>query len=401
MTEPRPIHVLALVSAPEMGAGVLRHASMLSQACSARLSVLCTPGTPYPSTPHGPHGLLYVVGAPDSLRAKVQRFTAHADVGLIVADWGHDPRELGATLRMTLELRVPGVFLRENPADPTRRILVPTTGGPHVVKQLWIASELSRALNIPIQLLQVVARHDVQEQREHGDDALAHARKRLAGITEPLDLVVADDAVAGIRSYARPGDLIILGAPNYWRVAHEFEGSIPDRVAQAVPNSLLMLLTPKAAHLRLQDIFWEEMIHLDMAPRDKREALAMLVNVLVEHGQVPRPWADAVLESAVAREGVLSTAMDCETALPHVALPDFTGMIGCFGICPKGVAFGEADGPLTRFIFLLVTPARAYGEYLNVLAMIARLVMAPETRQRLLACRSAAEVSAILAEARR
>jgi mannitol/fructose-specific phosphotransferase system IIA component (Ntr-type) len=197
--------------------------------------------------------------------------------------------------------------------------------------------------------------------------------------------------------YARRDDLIVLGAPNYWRVLHQFEGSTPDLVAKALPNPLLMLLSPRASHLRLGDIFWEEMVRVDMAPRDRREALGMLIEVLAEHGQIPPPWKERVLERALARESVLSTATDCETALPHVTIPDFSGTIGCFGICPRGVAFGDTEGQLTRFIFLLVTAPHAYGEYLNVLALIARLVMSQATRERLLACRSAAEVSAILA----
>lgn len=400
MAAQRPVHVLALVSSPEMGEAVLRYAGIVSRVCEARLSVMGASSTPYPAVPVGPHRLLYIVGAPGSIREKARRFATEAGVGLIVSDWGSDPQDLGATLRLVLDLQVPGVFVRDNPSEPTQRILVPTTGGPHVVKQLWIANELAGALGVPTQLFQIVARHDVQEQQQLGRDALAHARERLAGVTQPVDVIVADDAVAGLRAYARRGDLIVLGAPNYWRVAHQFEGSIPDLVAKALPNSLLMLLTPKAADLRLADIFWEEMIRLDMAPRDKREALALLVDELAEHGQIPPEWKAPVLEHALARESVLSTALDCETALPHVTLPNFTGLIGCFGICPRGVAFGEPGGQLTRFIFLLVTPASAYGEYLNVLAMIARLVLSPETRARLLACRSAAEVSAILAEAR-
>ena len=396
--ESRPVHVLGLVSVPEMGAAVVRYATILSHACQARLSVLCAPAAPSPLLPSGAYSVLCVPGTPGALREKAQRFSAEADVGMVVSDWGRDPQELAATLRMTLDLHVPGVFARHDAAEPARRILVPTTGGPHVIKQLWVANEPGRALRVPTQILQIVASHDVQAEQDSGGDALAHTRARLSGVTDPVDVVVADDAVSGIAAYARPDDLIVMGAPNYWRVLHQFEGSIPDLVAKALPNPLLMLLTPRASYLRLGDIFWQEMIRVDMAPRDRREALAMLAEVLVEHGQIPPQWKERVIERAMAREGVLSTAMDCETALPHVTIPDFSGMIGCFGICPQGVAFGGCEGQLTRFIFLLVTPPSGYGEYLNVLALIARLVLPPETRQRLLACRSAAEVTALLAE---
>ncbi len=397
-SEPRPVHVLALVSAPEMGAAVVRYATVLSAACQARLSVLCSPATPSPLLPEGAHGVLCVPGTPGALRERAQSFAAEADVGMIVSDWGRDPQELAATLRMTVDLRLPGVFARHDTALPPRRILVPTTGGPHVIKQLWVARELGQALRVPTQILQIVARHDAEAEQERGGDASAHVRERLCGVTDPVDVVVADDAVSGIAAYARRDDLIVMGAPNYWRVLHEFEGSIPDLVAKALPNPLLMLLTPRASHLRLGDIFWQEMIRVDMAPRDKHEALAMLADVLADHGQIPPQWRGRVLDRALAREGVLSTAMDCETALPHVTIPGFAGTIGCFGICPQGVAFGSGEGQLTRFIFLLVTPPSGYGEYLNVLALIARLVLPPETRERLLACRSAAEVSVLLAE---
>lgn len=401
MSEPRPVHVLALVSEPGLGAAVVRHAATLSGACQAKLTVVCAGLADYPPLPAGSFGLICEAGAPGEVRARAQRFAAQADVGMVVCGWDPDVGELEAAMRMALELRVPAVLVRDAGASSIGRILVPTTGGPHVVKQLWVADVLARALQAPTQVLQVVARHDAEAEAARGRDACQGARARLAGLVQPMDVVVAEDAVRGIAGYARAGDLIVLGAPNYWRVLHQFGGSIPDLVARAVPNPLLMLLTPRASHLRLGDIFWPEMVRLDMAPRDAREALGMLVEVLVQHGQLPPQYGPAVLEQALAREGLLSTAVDCETALPHVTLADFAGMIGAFGICPQGLAFGgrEARAQPTRFFFLLITPTRAYGEYLNVLAMIARLVLPVERRARLLACRSAAEVAAILAEA--
>lgn len=398
MSQARPVHVLALVSGPEAGEAVVRHAVALSHACEARLSVVCLHSAQCPPLPEGSYGLICDTGAPGELRDRAQRFAASADVGMVVSDWSRDTAELAATMRMVLELRVPGIFVRHGASQEVRRVLVPTTGGPNVVKQLWVAGALARTLGAPVQILQVVARHDAAQTPGHEGDALARARERLAGLTDPVDVIVAENAVEGIVGYAQRNDLIVLGAPNYWRVLHEFAGSIPDLVANALPNPLLMLLSPRASHLRLGDIFWEEMIRVDMAPRDAREAIAMLIEVLAEHGQIPPQWKQPVLERALARESVLATAVDCETALPHVTIPDFSGMIGCLGICPRGVAFGQQPGQLTRFIFLLVTPPHAYGEYLNVLALIARLVMSEATRQRLLACRSAAEVAAILAE---
>ncbi len=51
----------------------------------------------------------------------------------------------------------------------------------------------------------------------------------------------------------------------------------------------------------------------------------------------------------------MSTAVDCDTAFPHVTLHGFFGVAASIIICPDGIDFGNEDNQPTRFIVLFVT----------------------------------------------
>jgi len=274
-------------------------------------------------------------------------------------------------------------------------VLIPMSGGPHVLQQLWVARALAAARAVRLHAVHV---------RPGGDGSgpaadLARIYAEAMGVEDSVDVSVAADAVSGIVANIRARDLVVLGAPSHWRAVQHFEGSIPDRIAGVVANPLAMVLSKKSSGIRLRDVFWGSMIRVNLRPRDKAHAIEQLVDTLVTHSQVPTEWRDRLIARALAREEVGSTHVGCATACPHVTVRGFPGMIGCLGICPDGVPFGPPDAPPVHFVFLLVSPEGFYDDYLTVLSGIARIVVRPEVRAALLACDSPPEVEAILRRA--
>lgn len=402
MSSTQRFRVLTLLSCPEMENAALRYGGAIARARRARMDVLRAPSTigAGSSTHYSPFPA-EVLGEGDTLAEAARNFSRNADVGMIISDWCHEQDQLQDILRLVVERNAAGVVVRQKSGVDVRRVLVPTAGGPHTLEQMWIARELSSVCEAPIHVLRILPRDggsaeaDDREAVAH-ETRLARIQAKMAGINEPVEVVVAPDVVAGIEQNSREGDLIMLGAPNYWRVADHFEGSIPDQVAKNTPHSLVMLLTRRAERIRLQEIFWERMIRLNLHPANKSEVIEHLTDTLVRENQAPAMWRDYILDTALNREAVMSTSVGCETAFPHVALPDFTGIIGCMGICPDGVSFDDDEDPPTKFVFLLVTPREFYDEYLQVLAKLAGMMVSPEIRRELLQCSERSQALEIL-----
>lgn len=402
MSSSQRFRVLTLLSCPDMENAALRYGGAIARARRARMDVLRAPSTigagsshhysPFPAE---------VLGEGDTMAEAARNFSRNADIGMIISDWCRDRDQLQDILRLVVERNAAGVIVRQKSDAQAQRVLVPTGGGPHTLEQMWIARELSSVCEAPIHVLRILPQGDGafdaenEEALEH-ETKLARIQAKMAGINEPVEVVVAPDVVTGIEQNSQQGDLIMLGAPNYWRVADHFTDSIPDQVAQRTPHSLVMLLTRRAERISLRELFWERMIRLDLRPDNKSEVIEHLVDVLVRENQVPAMWRDYILDTALNREAIMSTAVGCETAFPHVALPDFTGIIGCMGICPEGVSFGNDEDQPTKFVFLLVTPREFYDEYLQVLAKLAGMMVSPDVRRELEKCTDRSQVLEIL-----
>lgn len=211
-----------------------------------------------------------------------------------------------------------------------------------------------------------------------------------------MEIKKALDVADAIAASVREGDLLVLGAPSALRITSDFEGSLPHTIAKRVSVPLILLSTPSDNRLRLRRLFWGGLIQTDLRPRDKTQALSALIENLALHNQIPLSSVTDTLDRALRRENIMSTAVDCETAFPHVTLPGFFGVAGSMAICPEGVAFGSLDSLPTRFLYLLVTPDNLCDEYLATLGMIARRMFRPEVRAALLRCRTSAQVLDIL-----
>jgi Kef-type K+ transport system membrane component KefB/mannitol/fructose-specific phosphotransferase system IIA component (Ntr-type) len=96
----------------------------------------------------------------------------------------------------------------------------------------------------------------------------------------------------------------------------------------------------------------------------------------------------AVLE----RELEASTGLGDEVAIPHAAVEGLTRPLLALGRSPRGIDFDAPDGRLSRVIFLLLIPPKAYEEEVRILASIARATYDARAREELMAARGIDEV---------
>ncbi len=98
--------------------------------------------------------------------------------------------------------------------------------------------------------------------------------------------------------------------------------------------------------------------------------------------------ADQLLDLALQREAIVSTAVDGGIAFPHVRGVEGGGLTMALGIHKKGIHFGGPGRTLTRIFFFMVIPTAASAFYLKLIAGLSQAFREKEARDALL---SAAE----------
>lgn len=119
--------------------------------------------------------------------------------------------------------------------------------------------------------------------------------------------------------------------------------------------------------------------------RDKWEAIARILDLVVESGRVPKESRDAILTGLVEREKSMSTGLECGIALPHAAVDGLGRLVAAIGVFRQGVPFQSIDGGPARIVILLLIPKEKRMAYLPVLAEAARLLSRDAVREQLLA----------------
>jgi mannitol/fructose-specific phosphotransferase system IIA component (Ntr-type) len=181
---------------------------------------------------------------------------------------------------------------------------------------------------------------------------------------------------------------------------------LPISQVQAVRNSLEVLACPACARL----LYVPEAVPRNVGARPKRmgprkvgiarfsssklmvprltggdaeSVIRELAEKMAEGGFVDN--AERLIEQALRREGVLSTAVDHGLAFPHVRAVEGGGLTLALGLAPKGLHFDGDETGLTRIVFFLMIPTAASAFYLKLLAGLTETFMKADARKALLA----------------
>lgn len=124
-----------------------------------------------------------------------------------------------------------------------------------------------------------------------------------------------------------------------------------------------------------------------MVPRleggNAESVITELAGKMEEQGFLDR--ADRLIEQALRREAVVSTAVDHGLAFPHVRGVEGGGLTLALGLAPRGIHFDGVETGLTRIVFFLMIPTAASAFYLKLLAGLTETFMKADARKTLLA----------------
>lgn len=111
------------------------------------------------------------------------------------------------------------------------------------------------------------------------------------------------------------------------------------------------------------------------------EAFHQICTRMEEQGFVE--GADLMVEKAIQREAIASTAVGHGIAFPHVRGVEGGGLTLALATSKQGIAFEDAPGRV-RIMFFMAIPAAASAFYLNLLAGLTRAFSPEEPRKELL-----------------
>ncbi len=91
-----------------------------------------------------------------------------------------------------------------------------------------------------------------------------------------------------------------------------------------------------------------------------------------------------LLEFAMQREAIVSTAVDSGMAFPHIRGVEGGGLTMALGIHRKGIHFGGPGRTLTRIFFFMVIPTATSAFYLKLISGLSQTFREKEIREKLL-----------------
>ena len=149
--------------------------------------------------------------------------------------------------------------------------------------------------------------------------------------------------------------------------------------------------------MRLTDILKPTNIRVPLQAKVKNEAIAELVNMLAENGEVTDP--KKVLESVLDREATRTTGIGNGLAIPHGKCTGTDHLVMAIGRPATPIDFQSIDGRPVNLIWLLTSPPDKTGPHIHALARISRLMTIDRFRQSLTSAQSAKEIyDAIVAQ---
>ena len=124
--------------------------------------------------------------------------------------------------------------------------------------------------------------------------------------------------------------------------------------------------------MRLSDILKLEHIKVPLEAKNKKDAIAELVQLLADAHEVKD--AGVLLASVLEREAARTTGIGSGLAIPHGKCSGVDHLVVAIGKPETPIDFESIDGKPVNLIVLLASPPDQTGPHIQALARISRLM---------------------------
>jgi len=142
----------------------------------------------------------------------------------------------------------------------------------------------------------------------------------------------------------------------------------------------------------------ESLMIPDLKATTAAEAISELAKVMEEKNFVS--GADKLVETALEREAVLSTAMDNGLAFPHVRGVEGGGLTLALGISRQGIKY-DAAGNVVNIVFFITIPTAVSAFYLRLMSGLTETFLKEQNRDLLLSAETPEQLWKALTKATR
>ncbi|MCA9311430.1 MAG: PTS sugar transporter subunit IIA [Phycisphaerales bacterium] len=136
---------------------------------------------------------------------------------------------------------------------------------------------------------------------------------------------------------------------------------------------------------------------LNATTRD--EAIAELIDRLIECGAVAQSLRQDLINAIIAREKKGTTGFGKGVALPHVRIGMIKDMVAAVGISEDGIDFNALDREPVYSVFLLLSPDEKQDDHLRAMEIIFKNISQPKFRSFLRQASTTEEVQSLLEDA--
>jgi len=122
--------------------------------------------------------------------------------------------------------------------------------------------------------------------------------------------------------------------------------------------------------MKLTELVTPEAIVADLKAAERDDAIAELIDALIEAGEAPAETRADLIKAIVDREKHGSTGFGKGVAVPHVKHEKLARRAAAIGVSRTGVDFNALDKAPVYSIFLLLSPADEPDEHLQAMETI-------------------------------
>jgi PTS system fructose-specific IIC component len=119
------------------------------------------------------------------------------------------------------------------------------------------------------------------------------------------------------------------------------------------------------------------------------EAIEKLAKVMEDQNFISA--SDKLVQSALEREAVLSTAMENGLAFPHVRGVEGGGLTLAMGVSKKGIPWDDA-GKLVNIVFFITIPTAVSAFYLRLMSGLTETFLKEQNREAILEAKTSEEL---------
>lgn len=149
--------------------------------------------------------------------------------------------------------------------------------------------------------------------------------------------------------------------------------------------------------MKLASLLTPDQIILDLKAEVCADAMASILDHLIEKKILDKDLRDEVYQALYEREQQISTGIGYGVAIPHAFSESVDHVIAAFARSKEGVEFESIDHAPVNFIVLFIVPKKDYNMHLQTLAAIAKMFNNCEVRKSLAEVTTAEEVLDIFA----